>query len=231
MDLKISDVAELLNVSSAEVETWLKEDQIPSYQLGNEAYFNREEIEDWIMEHHRQNGSKGVSTLAPLGINSAGALQYSLYRALHQGFVLHEAEGETKEEIIAWAVKEMAQNMNLDAPTLCQLLLEREKLMPTALNRGIGVPHTRDFLLEGEQDAVVVVFPKKPIEYGALDHIPVHVMFFLLASSDKNHLHLISKLAHLASQEAAVTFLKSKPSKKEILQFVKTWEAQINQNV
>jgi nitrogen PTS system EIIA component len=112
---------------------------------------------------------------------------------------------------------------------LTDLLLDREALQPTALNNGIAIPHTRDFLLNVHHDMVPVVFPEKSISYGALDGKPVHTLFFLFASDDKKHLHLLAKIAHLSSQPTALALLQSQPSKETLLEYVKNWEGSIPQ--
>ena len=99
--------------------------------------------------------------------------------------------------------------------------------MPTALNNGIAVPHTRDSLRKGPFDMVFVVHPKDPLEYGALDGKPVHTLFFLFAGNDKGHLQLLAKLAHLGSNSEALDFLNTKPSKKQLLDFIRGWEGQV----
>ena len=118
----------------------------------------------------------------------------------------------------------MGRPSELMREILSELLLDRERLMPTAINNGIGVPHTRDFLRNGSQDRVFVVYPDTPLEYGALDGKPVHTLFFLFAGSDKGHLHLLAKLAHLSDQPNALEFLRSKPDKKNLLEFIRNWE-------
>jgi nitrogen PTS system EIIA component len=143
--------------------------------------------------------------------------------------VLTDIPGRTKEEVIRNSMKQLAEQLNLDADVLTELLLDREKLMPTALNQGIGVPHTRDFLLSGPQDVVAIAFPRHPVQYGALDGQPVHVLFFLFACDDRRHLHLLAKIAHLASQPAAIQLLQKQPSKEQLLAHVKEWEANILQ--
>ena len=50
MDLKIKDVAELLNVSETTIRRWLKEGKIPSYQLNHHYRFSKSEVEDWMMK-------------------------------------------------------------------------------------------------------------------------------------------------------------------------------------
>jgi PTS system nitrogen regulatory IIA component len=126
-------------------------------------------------------------------------------------------------------MKKVAKVLHVDAEVMTDLLLDRENLMPTALNNGIAVPHTRDSLLNAHHDAVVVVFLDEPLEYGALDGKPVHTLFFLFACEDKRHLHLLAKIAHLSSQPHVLEFFQTKPSKERLLSFIKEWESQIPQ--
>ena len=156
-----------------------------------------------------------------------GTQQFGLYRAIHKGGVYDQVPGDTKEEVIRSAVKLIARDLGLDADVITELLLDRERLMPTALSNGVGVPHTRDFLLQESYDVVSLVFPKKPIQYGALDNLPVHTMFFLFACDDKRHLHLLSKLAHLSSKPENLEFMHRHPTKAEILEAIKQWEGNI----
>lgn len=242
MDLKIKDVADLLNVSETTITRWLKEGKIPAYRINQQVQFSRTEIEDWVMKHKLTSGSEPYP-FADLDLNiepipvgekkcipKGGLKQFSLYRAIHKGNVFHGISGNTKEEVIRTTMKNMAKNLNLDADVLTELLLDRENLQPTALNHGIGIPHTRDFLLDAHHDLVAVAFPDKPIPYGALDGEPVHTLFFLFACDDKRHLHLLAKIAHLSSQPATHKILKSKPSKEVFLEYVKQWEAGIQKN-
>lgn len=156
-----------------------------------------------------------------------GTHQFGLYRAVHRGGVYREVPGEAKEEVIRNAMKQIARDLHLDAEVITELLIDRENLMSTALSNGIAVPHTRDFLLQESYDVVSVVFPKKPIEFGALDGKPVHTLFFLFACDDKRHLHLLAKLAHLSSNEKNLTFMQTHPNKLQFLEYIKSWEGNL----
>ena len=229
MDLKIKDVAELLNISETTVRRWLADGKIPAYRISQQYRFNRAEIEDWVILHKQGKIStliqdkNGESEKGAGGVS--GTKQFSLYRAISKGQVLVNIPGKTKEEVIRATMKKIAHEMHLDAEVLTELLLDRENLQPTALNNGIGIPHTRDFLLSSPHDIVTVVFPEKPLQYGALDGKPVHTLFFLFAANDKKHLHLLAKIAHLSSQAKALELLQSKPSRETLLAFVKDWES------
>lgn len=239
MDLKIKDVAELLGVSETTIRRWLSDGKIPAYRLNHQFRFSRIEIENWVMSC-KMGENKEISTPfdgADLSNHNpsnsrdgqvmSGTQQFSLFRALHKGEVYHNVAGNTKEQIIKEAMHQAAENFNFDSDVLTDLLLDRERLMPTALNHGIAVPHTRDFLFKEPFDVILVVYPQKPIEYGALDGRPVHTLFFLFACEDKRHLHLLAKLAHLSSKEESRKFLQSKPGKEALLAYIKNWEGQL----
>lgn len=238
MDLKIKDVAELLNISPTTVRRWLGDGKIPAYKLNGQYRFSRSEIEDWVMQQKLgfQDAlqKQGWVKEDPVGEEDdltapSGNRQFSLYRALYRGDAI-TLPGKNKEELFASAMKHMAKLYDLDADVLTELFLDRENLMPTTLGLGIGVPHTRDFLLNTHFDVILLVYPETPIEYGALDGQPVNLLFFLFACEDKQHLHLLAKLAHLASSEKARAFLSTKPPKEKLLTYIKQWESTLNTN-
>jgi PTS system nitrogen regulatory IIA component len=239
MDLKIKDVADLLNVSEATIQRWVLDGKIPNYRINQHHYFSRTEIENWVISH-KLDKTYGVSPfmhrkeVETLSIptprpTTGGSKQFSLFRAIHKGDVLHHITGHTKEDVIRATMHKVAQSLHLDADVMTDLLLDREQLMPTSLNNGIAVPHTRDSLLDAHQDAVVVVFLDEPLDYGALDGKPVHTLFFLFACEDKRHLHLLAKIAHLSNYPQGLELFHSKPSKEKLLTFIKEWESQISQ--
>ena len=237
MDLKIKDVAELLHVSENTVRKWLMQKKIPAYRLNQQYRFNRDEIENWMMQCKPEESEAMFQKREKIPLKSekmrklihtAGMQKFSLFRAIHKGMVLSQIEAANKEGVIHEATTQLAKNLKLDAEVLTDLLLDRERMMPTALNHGIGVPHTRDFLLKEPLDVVSIVYLKKPIEYGALDGRPVHTLFFLFSSEDKTHLHLLAKIAHLASHESAREFLQKRPVKEKLLEYIRSWEENLN---
>jgi PTS system nitrogen regulatory IIA component len=225
MDLKIKDVAELLSVSETTIRRWLSEGKIPAYRLHHQYRFSRIEIEDWMMSCRLDQ--QGEDKEEPVEGARKGMHQFSLYRAMHRGEVLTDLSSDTKETIIAEVMSRVAKTLGMDADVMTEMLIDREKMMPTALSNGTAVPHTRDFLLKKPFDVVVVASLKTPIDWGALDGKKVHTLFFLFASDDKRHLNLLAKLAHLSSSEEALEFLQTPHAKADLLEYIKSWESKI----
>lgn len=232
MDLKIKDVAELLSVSETTIRRWLSDGKIPAYKLNRQYRFSKIEIENWMMQQKLMlSEEKNLKSTKEHQIypqekqpTQSGNQQYSLYRALNRGGIYYDIAGDTKEEVIRNAVPFIAEKMRLDTDMITELLLDRERLMPTAFNNGVAVPHARECLRHAPYDFISLVIPKKPIDYGALDEKPVDILFFLFATGDKMHLHLLAKIAHLSSNEEFIDFLRSHPDKLPLLEKVREWE-------
>ena len=157
-----------------------------------------------------------------------GTQSYSLYRAMHKGGVVELSSGKTKEQVIKQVIQKTAPKIGFDPEVVTELLLDREELMTTAVNQGIAIPHPRDSILETPgSDLIITAFLNSPIDYGALDGKPVHTLFFLFSSTDKTHLHLLSKLAHFSSQENVLSYLTQRPKFEDYLSFVKEWESSL----
>ncbi len=238
MDLKLKDVADLLNVSENTVKNWVSKKKIPFYKINQQILFNRNQIEDWVFKQNEgptgaylnQQHNECDASQDSLGIVHKGIQQFSLYRALHKGNVLSKIPGSTKEEVIRNASQAMAATLNLDAEILGDLLLEREKLHSTSLGEGLALPHARELLLNDHQDIVIIAFPEKPVDFNALDGIPVHALIFVFACDDRRHLNLVAKIAHLAHLASTHELLKKRPSKDNILEYIKNWEASLQKN-
>lgn len=219
MDMKIDDVVQILGVPKTTIEEWLTKGEIPSYQIQEEIRFDRSEIEAWMME--RDEWMKQIRHDLD---HQTGLHTFSLFRAFHKGDVLISYES-SKEEVICETVKTIADKLGLEAKVLRELVLDRERLAPTALGHGVAVPHARDFLLEQRCNSVTLTICNEPIEYEALDGQKVDILFFLFACENKSHLNLLAKIAHFANQEKNRDFLRTKPEKEDLLNYIKKWES------
>lgn len=224
MDLRLSELASLLDISETTIEKWSQEGVLPCYRIQDEFRFNREEIEDWLL-HHRQLVSKeSVDNKDNFFDHS---LKYSLYRAIHKGGVICDVAFDSKEEVLRYGSSYIAQKFQLDEGVLFEMLCHRERLMSTGIGEGIALPHAKDFLLSSHYDLVVPMFLPKSVDFESLDGKPVDILFFLLASQDKRHLNLINKIVHLGMSLEARSFLKTCPNQEELLDFVKNWESRM----
>lgn len=219
MDLKLRELASLLNVPEEAIYRWLDSGTIPSYSMNNELRFNREEVEDWLL-HHQPLVSQERTEISDL------SLKYSLYRAVHRGGLIQGVHVADKSAALRYASSYIAEKFHLDAEVLFEMLSYRETLMSTGIGEGIALPHAKDFLVRGFYDIVVPMLLPQGIEFNALDGKPVNVLFFLFACQDKSHLNLVNKIVNLGTSPEMRRVLQSQPDKNTLLKCIKKWESE-----
>jgi nitrogen PTS system EIIA component len=89
-----------------------------------------------------------------------------------------------------------------EGPDYFQALVEREKLGSTGLGHGVALPHAR--LAHLNEPLACFFRLEKPIDYEAPDQQPVDLIIGLFVPEDAPdaHLHLLSQIAQMLSQES-----------------------------
>ncbi|MFH1197076.1 MAG: PTS sugar transporter subunit IIA [bacterium] len=227
MDLKIKDIVNLLQVNEKTVYRWIKEKKIPCYKINYQYRFNKSEINEWILS----NKIELSSSLINLSVN-----HYELTSFLERGGIIPDVEGENVREVLKSAIDKISTPPDLAKDEILSALLSREELMPTAIGKGLAIPHPRNPIVTNPGSASVsICYLKKPVDFSALDGEPVHSMFLLLTASPRMHLETLSKVSQLCQSEFFLTMLKERAPKESILEFVhlkeKEWqkrESEIN---
>ena len=93
MDLRLDELAVLLDVAEDSIRQWVSCRGIPSYTINDELRFNREEVEDWLIHNH---GVLLAEKRENKGETKDLSLRYSLYRAIYRGGVLKNVLVDSK---------------------------------------------------------------------------------------------------------------------------------------
>lgn len=81
-----------------------------------------------------------------------------------------------------------AQRLGLDAAEVVAAVMERERLGSTGFGNGVAIPHGK---IEGLRRVYCLVARlSEPLDYKAVDGIPVDLIFFLLSPEDAGAEHL-----------------------------------------
>lgn len=111
----------------------------------------------------------------------------------------------------------------LDRKTVLQTLIERERLGSTGIGNGVALPHGRISGLEEVIGSVVVL--AHPLDYDAVDNIPVNLAFGLLvpAQANEQHLKILAHLARMFSDDAFRGEIFSANDNQEVFSLLTTW--------
>ncbi|NEX19161.1 PTS transporter subunit EIIA [Thiorhodococcus mannitoliphagus] len=123
---------------------------------------------------------------------------------------------ETLAELLA------KDHPRIQAETVFERLLERERLGSTGLGHGIALPHAR--LKDVTQVLGAFVQTSKGVDYDAADGEPVDLAFALLVPEEANeeHLQLLAHLASLFSKAGIRSRLREAASAADLLEVLKS---------
>ena len=224
MQLTVRDVSKLLNVSEKTVYRWVKQEVLPAYRVNEQYRFNRAELLEWATSR-RMNVSADVfdepeSSTAPVP---------SLAEALRAGGVFYRLGGTDKEAVLRAVVEHLRVPEEVDREFLLRVLLARENLQSTGVGDGIAIPHVRNpIVLHVSRPMVTLCFLEKPIEFGALDGKPVHVLFTMVSPTVRAHLRLLSRLAHALHDPGFKKAVLRQASRDDILRECERVEAALD---
>lgn len=113
-----------------------------------------------------------------------------------------------KSDLLARLSGIAAENYSLDAGTVHDGLVERERLGPTGFGGGTAIPHCK----VGGIDMPVAVFARlaKPVDYDAVDDEPVDLVCALIspAQDGASHLRALAEISRLFRDEKFRTQLR-----------------------
>src|SRR5262245_7429437 len=116
-------------------------------------------------------------------------------------------QAKSKNQALQKISQRAAVLTGLEARTIFDTLLQRERLGSTGVGRGIAIPHGRLAALP----RIVSVFARldEPIEFEALDGEPVDLIFLLLAPehAGADHLKALARISRLLREPTTIDSL------------------------
>jgi nitrogen PTS system EIIA component len=104
----------------------------------------------------------------------------------------------------------------LDETAVLAALVQREKLGTTGIGEGVAVPHAR----LKDLPALLGFFARlaRPVDYDALDEVPVDLVFLIVAPEDENaeQLKALAKIARLLRDPALVARLRREQDRQRV---------------
>ena len=226
MQLSVRDAAGIFNVPEKTVFQWIKQRNLPAYKINDQYRFNRSELLEWATSTQTDITSDIITTPS----DERERLP-RLDEALKTGGVNYDVPGDDKFSVLQAVVDLMSLTEDVDRSFLRQVLLSREALGSTAVGNGIAIPHVRNpIVLHISSPMVSLCYLKHPVDFGALDGRPVHILFTLISPTVRTHLHLLSKLSFALSDSQFRAVIMARRSETDIFSEAARIEANIQKS-
>ena len=226
MRLPMAEIARRLDLNSETLERWIRQGRIPVKKRGDEGLFNETDIKRWAAKQRVKFESSDREKKKPCRESSESLL----ISAIRQGRCHWDLEAPDKEAILR-TMAGLVPGMEGDAAAeLAEQLLARERLTSTGIGRGVAVPHPRNPMGGKIQEPMIVTgFLKEPMEFDAIDDLPVFVIFLLLSPTVEVHLGLLSRLSYCLRNDGFIKSLETSRDKESLYGQVEVMEKSLEQ--
>jgi PTS system nitrogen regulatory IIA component len=222
VQLTVREASQFLNVSEATVVRWIKQRGLPAQQVGGRYRFHRAELLEWATANRVK---VSLEMFDRFETNEETAP--SLAEALEAGGIHYQLEDTSKDRALRALVEVLPLPDGIDRELLLRLFLARESFASTAIGDGIALPHVRNpIVLHVARPMLTLCFLKRPVDFGAADGKPVHVLFSSICPTMRSHLQMLSRLSYALHDARFKEVVTRQGKPEEILQEVRRIESQ-----
>ncbi len=150
----------------------------------------------------------------------------SLADRIEEHWVALDLAVDDQAALFTWVAERMAASGFISDPVAAaDKLLEREKIVSTAICPGVAVPHARCNDARGV--GLCVVRLAQGMDFGARDGEPVRLVFALLGPPEATaeHVKVLGEIARLIRDRARLGALMKAASPEELVEVLRTASA------
>lgn len=215
--MTLSEVAQYLQLAEKTVLRMCHRGEIPAAKIASQWRFMRTVIRDWLAGQMQTMPSSDLESLA---MKEKPILP--LYEVFRSDLMVLKIVPGPKESILKQLVVPLRKtSFAQDTAILLQSLIERERMMTTAVGHGIAMPHPRKPIANMfAEPAIVLGVCPKGTNFEAVDDQLVHLFFLICATREEIHLQLMAKISWLARHENIMLGLQQTSSKRQVIEII-----------
>lgn len=196
--MTVADVAEYLQLAEKTIVRMAQRGEMPAAKVASQWRFMRSLVREWIVAQ--------MQTLPAGRLDDVAGRQDALLgldEMIRPELMNLDIKPGPKEAVLRQIVGPLVQTgFAADPSRLLASLLERERMMTTAIGHGVALPHPRR--------PIAGMFPEPAIALGvcpggtdfdAIDDQLVNVFFLICATREEIHLQLMAKVAWLSRRD------------------------------
>ena len=212
--MTLAEVAVYLKVAEKTVLRMVHKGQIPCAKVASQWRFLRSMIDDWLTAKMRVVPRNDLARL----IESSPDV-VPLSRLLTDGLILLDVQPGTKEQVLRQLVRPLIQARIIDQEQpFLDKLLERERIVSTAVGKGVAIPHLRNPRENpGGGPVLVVGICRQGTDFDSPGGEKTQVFFLLCTDSEVIHLRVLAKVNRIAGKAATMQQLTGAETVEEVL--------------
>jgi nitrogen PTS system EIIA component len=217
--MTLAEVAEYLQLAERTVLRMAQRGDIPAAKVASQWRFMRSLIREWLVGQMQSFPDPEI--IPPADLNDP---LLPLREILNPELMTFDLAPGPKESILRQLLAPLLKSgFAKDTNLLLGGLLDRERMLTTAVGHGIAIPHPRR-LISGmfPEPAVALGICPKGTDFGAIDDRLVHIFFLVCATREEIHLRLMANISLLARRDGVVAKLRDVKSPQEVITLIST---------
>lgn len=221
MQLSLGDVARYFEVSERTLRRWITTRGLPVHRAHERLHCNAIEVWEWAVENQIPISRE----LLDRARAEPDEPPPPLSQLLQKGGVHGGLQGCSKSAVLREIVAHLPLPEDQDRDYLATVLEAREAMGSTGIGNGIALPHVRNpILLHVTEPFVSLFLLDNPIDFDAVDGLPVHALFMIVSSSIPEHLRTLAALGFVLRDEQLRQLLRDRAGPKEIIGRIRNFE-------
>jgi len=218
--MTLEEVAEYLQVSEKSVLRMAQSGKIPAAKVASQWRFMRSVVDDWLMAQME------IPSVRSAPARKEPPKLPPLTERMPASAMNLEGTPGTKDEVLKQLVEPLRASKILRQPRrLLESVLERERMVSTAIGHGIAIPHPRR-PISGlfKEPLVALAVCREGTDFEALDHQRTYVFFLLCAPTEDVQLRLLARVIQLGRHLAAIESIKKAVSPAVVTEILRSSE-------
>ncbi len=209
------ELAEYIKLNEKTVIKMAQNGELPGIKIGNQWRFHLTAIDKYLQGEIVKSPDEELDLLI-----QTEAKIIPLSRLISVELMDLDLKAENIDEVLISLTKLARKNrLTLQDDLLLKELRKREKMMSTAIGKGVAVPHPRNPSAElFQKPNIVFMRSKKGIKFNAPDGKKVNVFFMICAPNEFVHLRLLAKIAKLLHVKNIMERFLCAETKKQVMQ-------------
>jgi PTS system nitrogen regulatory IIA component len=215
--MTLAEVAQYLQLAEKTILRMVQRREIPAAKIASQWRFMRPVIRDWLAGQMHSIPSSELESLA-----SQEKPILPLHEILAPELMVLRILPGPKENVLKQLVVPLRKTGFARDPSLfLQFLIERERMMTTAIGHGIAMPHPRRPISNMfAEPAIVLGVCSEGTNFEAVDDQLVHLFFLICATREEIHLQLMAKVSWLARHEEVMSELQHTSSRHQAIEII-----------